>query len=534
MTTNQCFDPTIMDVDIEQIKDVTEISRRRTVVNACSNYGQYVVTMAVGIFLQAYIIRTLGRNEYAIWPLIITCISFVDLIRVGIGSGAGRFLAHAMGRKDLKEVEQITTSLFAALLAAAVVYTAAIILISIYFEKIFDIPEGAEGIGPWAMLFAGLGGAVALPFGVYQGGLNAAQQFVIINVISVIFLVARLVLIVLAFTLSVPSLILIAGVNLALAIGEDITFFTVARKIVPWQRIRWSAFNWAVLKKVNSFSLLVLVTSVAGLLYWKTDNIIINKLLEPSLLTGYSVVVSFVLYSYQLTSLGSFVLSPIATIMFSNNDLPRIGRLIFRANRILVPLSVPVLFFLIVYGKEILELYIGKQYSSYWVLFPLLAGPAILSVTQASAGAVPQALNKMGLVSLVALLASVTNVLLSIVFVTWFKWGLIGVAAGTAIVMVILRSIWSPWYTSHLLKIPWHRYYWNANVLPLLYCVPALCVMLMCHIIKFPNAITQLIVAFTAAATVHLAFTIKWGIMDVDRKKVMQMLHLRGTKYVRV
>ncbi len=94
-------------------------------------------------------------------------IGFVGLIPIAVGSGAGRFLAHALGRKDLKEIEQITTSLFAALLVAAVVYTVAIVLLSIYFEWIFDIPEGAEGIGPWAMLLVGLSGMVALPMHPY-------------------------------------------------------------------------------------------------------------------------------------------------------------------------------------------------------------------------------------------------------------------------------------------------------------------------------------------------------------------------------
>lgn len=88
-------------------------------------------------FFKHIIIRKLGRDEYAIWPLVMTCIGFVSLIPIAVGSGAGHFLAHALGRKDLKEIEQITTSLFAALLGVAVVYTVAIVLLSIYFEWIF-------------------------------------------------------------------------------------------------------------------------------------------------------------------------------------------------------------------------------------------------------------------------------------------------------------------------------------------------------------------------------------------------------------
>ena len=513
-----------MNMNSELLDNVTEISRQRTTVNAASNYVTYAVAAVIGIFLQAYIIRALGKNEYAIWPLVGTCMSFAGLIPIGIGSGAGRFLAYALGKKNLKEVGQITTSLFVALVVVSVFYTVAIIFLSIYFEKIFDIPEGAEGIGPWAMLLAGLSGAVALPFGVFQGGLRAAQKFVILNVIRIISIVTRLILVILAFTLSLPSLIWIAGIQLLLAMGEGIVILLVAKKVVPWQKVRWSLFSWKVLKRVSNYSLLVLITTIAGLLYWKTDNIIINKLLDPCMLTGYAVVVNLVLSSYRMTSLGAGALGPVATIMFSQGNLPRIGRLIFRANRITVSLSVPLLLFLIIYGKEVIEVYVGKQYSDYSYLFLLLAGASILSVTQANASIVPHALNKMGLVSLVSLGTAVANILLSMYFVISLKWGLMGIAAGTAIVTAISRTIWSPWYTSHLLKIPWRRYFWNANIKPLVNCIPVLCVMLIFYNIKFSNTLTHLIVSFTVCGVVHLLIAILCGIAREDRKKVFEML----------
>ena len=514
----------MMNINGNLIDDLTEISRQRTVVNAIANYGQYAASFVIRIFLQAYIIRTLGRNEYAIWPLVITCIGFVELIRVGIGSGTGRFLAHALGRKDLKEVEQITTSLFAALLVAAVLYTAGIVFLSVYFEKIFDIPEGAEGIGPWAMLFAGLGGAVALPFGVFQGGLRAAQKFVILNVITVVFLVARLILIVLAFTLSLPSLIWIASIGFALAIGEDLTFFMLARRTVPWQRVRWRSFNWAVLKKVNSFSLLVLVTSVAGFLYWKTDNIIINKLLEPSLLTGYAVVVSFVLYTYQVATLGVSVLTPAATIMHAKGELTRMSRLIYRANRTVVPASVCLLSFIIMFGQEILKVYLGPSYAEYAILFPILGISAIISVTQNSSGIVPQAFGRIGTVSIMSLVVAVLNVLLSLFFVLVLKWGLIGVAAGTAVVTVVYRTSFWPWYTAWLLKVPWSEYFRKSILVPLFNSLPFISVILVMKLSNFGKGWIGLISVFTVGGLVEAIYMLMYGLERSDRTRIRELL----------
>jgi O-antigen/teichoic acid export membrane protein len=514
------------------VDDITRINRQRTVINAIATYGQYTVSFVIRIFLQAYIIRTLGRNEYAIWPLVVTCMSIVDLIRVGIGSGAARFLAHALGREDLKEVEQITTSLFAALLVASVLYTVAIVFLSVYFEAIFDIPEGAEGIGPWAMLLAGLGGAVALPFGVFQGGLRAAQKFVILNSITVVFFVARLILILLAFTLALPSLIWIAGINLALAIGEDVVFFIVARKVVPWQRVKWSSFNWQVLKKVNSFSLMLLVSYIATLLYWKTDSIIINKLLEPSMLTGYSAVSNIILVCHRLTSLGISVLLPIATILHARSDLPRIGRLIFRINRNLVPFVLSLLFFLMLNGSEILSVYIGPEYSEYGILFAILGLGMMFSGIQNSASLVPQAFGKWFTVAIMSFIVAICNVLLSIYFVSSLGMGLKGVAAGTAIVTIVYKSCFWPWYATRLLKMSWWEYMKKSFFMPVYNSIPFIITSLLIYSCGIGRNLKELTAAMVVSGSVELMYMMVWGFDVNERSAVRKLISDLGSKVV--
>jgi O-antigen/teichoic acid export membrane protein len=509
-----------MSIDKHVNDDISEISHRRTVDNVIANYVQYAVSFGVRLFLQAYIIRILGRSEYAIWPLVITCIFFVDLIRSGIGSGGSRYIAHALGRKDLEEVEQITTSLFIALLFTSMVYTVVIVILSIYFERIFDIPEGTEGIGPLALLFAGLTGAVALPFGVFKDGLRASQKFVILNIISLIFTVLRLILILIVFILVPPSLIWVAGIGFILAIVEDLTFFFVARKIIPWQRLQWGSFSWKVLKKISNFSFLVLVTTVAGLLYWKTDNIIINKLLDPSLLTGYTVIVNFVLYSYQVTALGVGVFGPAATIMHAKWQLNRMARMIFRVNRTFVPISVCILFFLITFRREILRVYIGPMYEEYAILFLIFCPALILSVTQNSSAIVPRAFGKMFIVSMMSLVVAILNVLLSLYFVLALKWDLIGVAAGTAIVTVIFKMIFWPWYTARLLEISWIEYFQKSVLIPLSNSLPFIIVMISMRFINFTKGWIGLISILLVGGFVELIYMLIYGLERSDRMKI--------------
>lgn len=506
------------------MKNQTEVSRRLTLINAISNYGEYAIAIFVGIFLQAYLIRILGKDEYSLWPLISTCISFVGLIPIGIGAGASRFLAHALGNNNLEKAEQITTSLFYALLVATVVYATVVILLSIHFEQIFDIPAGTGGIGPWAMLLTGLSGAVAMPFGVFKGGLRAAQKFVALNSVQIITLILKLVLIVLIFTIHTPTLIWIGSVYLILEITNGIAIFLITKQLVPWNRVRLQSFNWMILWEVNNFSLLVLVSNASCLLYWKLDNIIINKFLDPVLLTGYSVVANFVLYSYRFTSLGASVLWPAATILYAKKDIARIRRLLFRCNRTVVPIAISALSFLMIYGPELLEIYVGPQYRKYAVLFLILGGGCIFSVTQNAAGMVPHAFGRLTLVTIISCIVAVANVILSIFFVVVLKWGLYGVAAGTAIVTIIHKTGFWPWYASNLLRMSWWKYLYESYLVPVGNCLPIVSVMLYLRLLGFGKGLIELVSIIIIGGIVEALYMLQWGLDKKDRKSIKTYL----------
>jgi len=511
--------------ETEHLDRLTEVSRRRTIVNAAANYSKYGVALLVNLFLQAYIIRTLGKVEYSIWPLVSTVTGFIALIPVGLGAGTGRFLAHALGRKNLREVEEITTSVFVALLVAAGVYAVAVLFFSMYFEQIFDIPEGAAGIGPWAMFLAGIAGAVRIPFSVFQGGLNAAQQYIAINLREIGLLVLRGVLTVLVFTVSGPSLIWIAAIFLLIECASAAVTWSVARRIVPWQRIRWTSFNWKTLWEVNSFSVWVLVGSVAYLLYWRTGDIIINKLLDPTLLTGYSVVASILLQAYSLASLGSGVLTPAATIMHAQKDMHRMARMIYRANRVTVAMGVPAIAFLMFFGSPLLVLYLGhSEYAAYGILFPILGSTLILSLAQIAGRTVPQACGKNAVNSLMSLLVAVANVGLSLYFVVVLKWELIGVAAGTAIVTIIHSLLFWPWYIAYLLGVRCREYFMESMVIPLAHCLPACGLLAAFWALGIGSSLKGLIAILAATTVVHGAYTLAWGLYAEDRQAVMTAL----------
>lgn len=507
---------------LSALDTLTEVSRRRVLINAFSNYGRYGTALLVNLFLQAYIIRTLGEVEYSVWPVAVTVAGFVTLIPVAISGGVSRYLAHAFTRKDLGEVEQITTSVFFATVLGTLLYMATIVAFSLNFERIFSIPPGAAGIGPWVMLLVGLGESAKVPVSVFQGALDGAQKFVAINAREIVVLITYGILVVLAFMLSGPALIWAAAAYaLTQALGAVITW-RVARRILPWQRIKRTAFDWPVLRKVLSFGLWVLVGAVATMLYWRSGNIVINKLLDPVSVTGYSVVVSILLQGYSLAGYGVGVLFSAAAILHAKQDLGRMARMIYRASRITTALAAPAILFLAFFGRSIMAIYLGdEQFGEYGIYFAVLGAAMIIQMTQIPSRIVPQAFARNAANNLVALLASAVNVGMALLLILVFDRGVMGIAASAAIIIGLYNACFLPWYSARLLRVSWWQHLAKSAVLPIAHCLPALAVLAIFRLVGVGSTIPHLVIILVAVVAVHGTYMLSFGLMRDDRQMIL-------------
>ncbi len=372
------------------------------------------------------------------------------------------------------------------------------------------------------MLLVGVAEAFKVPVGVFQGGLNAAQKFVAINAREIAILVLYGVLVVVAFVVSGPALVWAAAAYAVTQFMGAVITWRIAHRLLPWQRIRRDGFDWAVLRKVLGFGLWMLVGAIAVLLYWRTGNIIINKLLDPVLVTGYSVVVGILLQGYQLAALGSGVLFSAATVLHAKQDLDRMARMIYRASRVTTALAAPAVLFLAFFGKPVMTIYLGdSHYGEYGVYFAVLGAAMIIQMTQIPSRTVPPAFAKNAANNLVALLAAALNVGMALLLILGFGWGLMGVAASAAIVIALFNACFLPWYSARLLGVSWWQHLAKSTLLPIAHCIPALAVLAVFRVVGVGDTLAQLIAVLVAVAVVHGAYMLTVGLMPEDRGAVL-------------
>lgn len=510
------------------------VTSSRVLKNVVANYTYFVLQAFVLLFLQGYVIRSVGLDEYAVWPLCRICISVSALIQIGIGAGAGRFLSHAIGSQDVEQFRRVISTFFLALSIAATGYFFAFVYVGWNFSDFFNITDGVRVTALRVMCLLGLAGAVLMPFSVFEAVLNASQERVRLNVIRTILLLTRLLVVILGFELMTPSLVWIATTQLLLSVAECACLWMVSRRVFPWLRISLPCCDWATFRTVNSFSILTLVTSIAGKLYWDADKIIINRLLDPELVVGYSVVVVLLTQSLQISRLATSAFSSPLTILYAKGEKHRIANILYRANRLSVPVSGVVVGFLTCFGGDVLQIYIGSEFSSFGKVFYILGPAVMLSLTQTLNARVPSVCGEVKLPAVASVIAAVCNVLLSLFFVTQLEMGLSGIALGTFVLIIPYRLTFNTIYAAKLLEIPRLEYFVKLVLQPLIYSAPGLLVLVLARITAGPLEIIGLLCTGCASMIVQLYFTIQFGIFAQDRDSVImwcRRAHIIASEY---
>jgi O-antigen/teichoic acid export membrane protein len=499
------------------------VSANRTTRNAVSNYAYYGMQALILLALQAYIIRSLGKEHYSIWPVLRSCINIAGLIQIGLGAGASRFIAVAIGHRDGRKIERLVGTYLLATFIGAAAFLIASSAVALNLQHLFNVPEAFVVEARWAMVVMGLSGAVQMVAGVFAGILTATQSFVKLNILRSTLLLVRTSVVLASFAVFGPDLVWVAMSHLVVSCVEAIGCILLSRQVLPWLKVTFGRATWATFREVNSFSLLTLVTAVAARLYWDTDNVLINRALDPTLVAGYAIVTLILLRCSALTSLASNAVSSPLAVLYGQGQLKRIAQAIYRANRITVPFGAFFIIFIMLFGEEFISFYAGSEYREYAALFPLIGMGFLVSLTQNLPSRIPAVFGKVGLPAVLTLTFALLNVILSLVFVCWFQWGLMGVAGGTVAVLLLYRATFYPVFVAHLLKEPVTLFFWRTVIIPLATCLPATGVMSILKLLQLSESTIGLLVCGVAGGFVHLLLILSVGADSVDRRKIRQL-----------
>jgi O-antigen/teichoic acid export membrane protein len=253
-----------------------EIKGSLLACNTALNFIGQVLPLLVGVATIPFIVRGLGTERFGLLSLAWVVLGYFAIFDLGLGRATTKFVAEALGKGEEEQVPRLVWT--AITIQAVLGVVGALVLFGItplLVEHILNIPRELIGKAKATFYLLAFSIPVVLVSSSFQGTLEAAQRFDLVNAVripsSILTFLLPLVGLLLGFNL--PGIVVLI---LLVRVGALLTFVIMNLRITPQLR-RYSG-SFALFPRLFSFGGWVTVSSIVGpILVYKENNFVINE-----------------------------------------------------------------------------------------------------------------------------------------------------------------------------------------------------------------------------------------------------------------
>ena len=468
--------------------------------NVSSNWLMLAANVVSGIFLSPFILSHLGDAAFGIWVLIFSITGYYGLFDFGIRSSVLRYFSRSLAKKDTDGLIRVfNTSLFS--YSCIGVFTFLVTLACVpHLDTFFHITPESHQTARWLLLISG--GAVGLGFPLELAGslLEGLQRFDIVNATGIVGTITRAILIVAALKTG-HGLLSVAIITMAIPLMTSVVRGVIVHRLCRL-RLGWQYIDRSTFRHMATYSGITFMTIVASRLKFKTDEIIIGSMMTASAITYFNIGARIVDYAGSVVQGLAQVFLPMSSHSEAVGNTDGLQRIFVVGNRFCAFVIFPISAVLLILGRSIIEVWVGKKYiaTSYPVLVIMISAMTLMWAQGASTR-ILFGIGKHKTLALVTLIEGVSNVLFSVLLIR--PYGIIGDSIGTAIPLFCTMVFFLPGHMCRLLGIRMSTYLREAYALPVLLCVPMAATMLLMRSWFVPHTYLTLLVHILVAALVY-------------------------------
>ena len=436
--------------------------------NVFSNWVALIVIGVISFLLTPFMIHRLGDFEFGIYTLAFSVVGYSDLLEQGIRSTLQRFVARLNGREDREGLDSVfSTAVVLALVIAAIMVLVCVGLAQI-LPAFFKLRPEREQLFARLIILLGLNIALAVPSSLLGSYLTGLQRFDLYNIISIVRMVLRAILI---FSVLLSGYHVLA---VALCVLASTLFSIPLNCWMIWQVDSRLRFDLRLVRRhtareLLTFSFWTLLNNAGQLLRDSTDSIVIGRILGPALITPFIVASRLVGYFRPIIRDMVSPLLPRISELDGQGKKEDIRQLFLRMTRFSALVSLCIGAMLLLHGRSLLLLWVGQRYVSSYPILVLLTVGAVASLTQLGTMHTLIAVGRHRAYGIWTLGEGFANLLLSIIWA--HQYGIIGVALGTAVPLIVVKLTLQPWYVTRVLGISLSEYAEKTLARPLAVCM---------------------------------------------------------------
>ncbi len=430
-----------------------------------STWAGLIVNGIVTILLTRVLVHGLGNFYYGLWILVSSVLDYYGLLDIGIRYSMQRFVARYGGANERQALNEtfMTGASMAVCIATAAFMLCTVLLILL--PPFFGLTGDSRTLFRVLLTIQTVTLALDFPARIMGAYLCGLHRFDLFNGAGITWGVSRGIVF--------WTVIRLGGKVTAIAISQLIIvafmfvlYWFFVKLADPHLSLGWKHTSWARTRELIHFSIFVFISDLGDRLRFYAGVIIISHTLSVALSTPWNVITklmeTFKMAFYPITG----PLNTEANRLEGAKKFEASRNLFLRSTKICVLLAFAGTTVLVLHGRDILHFWIGEGFSSnYNVMLVLTIGYCVI-LMQSASNVFLYVRSRHKLLAAWTLAEGLATVALSIY---WSRqYGILGVALGTAVPLVIVRVGIQPFYTLHVMSVTWSEYLSKSLLRPAL------------------------------------------------------------------
>src|SRR5580658_9435831 len=331
------------------------------------------VSIFSGILLSPIIIRTLGDEGNGVWVIIFAVADSFGMMDLGFRSATAKYTAHYRATGELDKLnETLNTAVFFS--SAILLFTAcATVVFAGYITRFEGISPHYAKTFTTLVIVVGLGWASGAVFNLFTACLEGFQRFDLTSRIWIVQIAIRSIGIAAVLATGHGLLAMGAVVMLAL-ICTNVQTVLAVRKVFPQLKLSRSYLSYGMFRQMFSYGIHTFGAGVATQVLNQSPPILISHFL-PTAFAGYYILpVRLLNYSVDMVCRVGFISGSHSAELAAKKDYEGVARMGIFINRYCFMLFAPFAMALLVYGEELLRLWIAPEFAMMSApLLPIVA-----------------------------------------------------------------------------------------------------------------------------------------------------------------
>lgn len=391
--------------------------------------------IAISLLYTPIMIDILGQNEYGLYQLVQSVVSYLTLMNIGFNGAYIRYFSIAKASGDEKQVANINGMFFKifAVLSVAILVGGAVLLanIGILGE---NLTTADYATAKHLMIVLVLNLALSMPNGLFTAYIFANERFVFAKVVGIInnLLIPALNLPVLL--LGFGSVGLVYMTLLMTLLRTVINIIYCIKKLN--MQIHYRFFDKAIFRDLFAFTFFIFLSDLVDQLNTNVDKLLLGRLSGTIAVAIYSVAFSLKTHYTTLTWLVPEMYVPEVNRLVAQKDSDeKLTDLFIKVGRLNNFLVLLVITGFILCGRPFIHLWVGTEYDTSYYAGVILMLSGYIPAVQTLGVNIQNAKYKHQVRSVVYFVVACINVVATIFLIQ--KWGVVGACIATLFAIVM-------------------------------------------------------------------------------------------------